>query len=167
MRTIATRLALALGLVAGAAGQAGAGLMTFAASGTFAEGGALGGTVTIDTTTGALTAVDLMATVTHTFRFTTNIGGVPDYAGSGLFVIVADDPSGGYPIGLFGLPVSSLVGYAGGPISGASTIFFPDGSTVGLTNGNLAPVPEPSGIVLAGLGIVGLVIGHARRRRRA
>ncbi len=53
--------AAVLGLMAGAAAPARAGLIsTFTAEGTFQDGATLGGTLTIDTTTGVVTAANLL-----------------------------------------------------------------------------------------------------------
>jgi hypothetical protein len=112
--------------------------IVFRAAGQISGGGTLGGTVTIDTATGNVLTADLSVIVNQTFLFSTNVGGIPNYANSGLFVIAADDSQGGYPVALMGLAESSLVGYDGGPISPASNIAFANGEYFVLTSGNLA-----------------------------
>src|ERR1700678_1308438 len=97
-----------------------ASVITFNATGETANDSTLSGTVTIDTVAGTVTAVDL--TMSGTFSFTENI---LSYAipFDGQFVILADNvPSTPPWVDLF-LPVTTLVGYAGGDFcSGACPI---------------------------------------------
>jgi hypothetical protein len=145
------------------------------------EGAELTGTVTIDTIAGTLDAVDLtVQPVTFgQFGFTTM-----HYTSAGL-----GHPSGRTFIGstIIGgwanahleltLDVPTLVGYSGGPIKPTETVLnFWSGlyvkSTVetsqeryySLTSGSLSPlvVPEPSSIMLAAMGLVGIALWGPR-----
>src|SRR4051794_24508102 len=123
-----TQLVRVLCLAASAITPVLAAPIVFNASGNFPGGGTLSGTVTIDTTTGTVLSTDLSATVYQTFLFSTNVGGTPNYANSGLFVIAADY-AGGYPVALVGLPQTSLVNYAGGARSSKNkNIFYQRGN---------------------------------------
>ena len=141
-------------------------LSTFKASGTVNGGGPVGGTVTINTTTGELSAVSVTAVIPRTYALSAGVGGVPNYANSGLFVIVVNEAAGGYPIALLGLPVGNLVGYNGGALSGASDLIFQDGTVFGLVNGTLtAPVPEPA--TWTCFALAGSLAAVAKWRKRA
>lgn len=128
-------------------------IVTFGASGTFNNGNILSGTVIIDVTTGNVIRANFSATGPDPQTFNTNVSAVPNYAGSGLTVIVANSPTPSqYPILLLGLPVADLVGYNGGSISPASTYTRSDNSRVGLISGVLIASPEPSALALLTLG---------------
>ncbi len=111
----------------------------YAVSGTFTDGGTLGGTVTIDTTTGAVTAANITATIMETLNFSTNVGAIPDFPISGYTTIAADSVSpDAYPLILLAEHVSSFVGYNGGPIKQQSNIEYSDGRpTMFINSGNL------------------------------
>jgi len=137
---------------------------TFGATGTVA-GNPLSGNVNINITTGTVLSSTLTAIIPRTYKLSSNVGGVPNYAGSGLFAIIANEAAGGYPIAILGIAKDNLIGYTGGPISGASSFFLSDGTRFGLSAGSLTNVPEPSTfgcISLAG----GLMMLMARRRSR-
>jgi hypothetical protein len=141
-------------------------IVDFNADGSFVGGGALDGTVTVNITTGEVMAANLLATVTRSYHLSAGVGGIPNYGGiNGLFVIVANEERGGYPIGLFGLNETSLVGFDGGTIVGGSNISFEDGVQIALTSGTISPVPEASTLALVSLAGVGGILGYRRRAR--
>ena len=145
-------------------------ITTFDAAGMFASGSKLSGQLTIDTTTGVVTSVNLGVTGPDNLLFTT-IGGQS-----------ANTPTAGnYHLSLlsgsntfnFELPVGTLVGYTGGLIASTSNpessgntsaIFFGNTGTFDyLTSGSVAPTPEPSSVLLLGTGVLGMA-GVLRKR---
>lgn len=149
-------------LATGAALPSQANSITFSAAGQMSGGGTLSGTVTIDTASGTVVSADLSVIVNQSFLFSTNVGGIPNYANSGLYVIAADDSHGGYPVALIGLPESTLVGYDGGPISGASDIIFANGDLFLVTNGkfDLLSVSTVGTDTVGTFGATGTVAGN-------
>lgn len=114
--------------------------VVFNASATIQGGGSLSGTVTIDTATGTLLDIDLLASIQQTFVISANPGGIPNYANSGLYVITANT-NGGYPVAVVGLNETSLEEFDGGPIHPASTInFTTPGDYYAINSGNLTLV---------------------------
>ena len=99
---------------------------TFGATG-FVAGNPLAGSVRINVDRGEVLSSTVTAIIPRTYKLSSNIGGVPNYANSGLFAIVVNEAAGGYPIALLGLAENNLIGYTGGPISGASSSFWPMG----------------------------------------
>ena len=99
--------------------------IVFSAAGQISGGGTLGGTVTIDTATGDVVSADLSVTLNQTFLFSTNLGGIPNYANTGLYVIAANDSHGSYPVALIGLAESSLIGYEEVPFRPRAMLFSP------------------------------------------
>ncbi len=143
-------------------------VLTFYATGALSDGGTLGGTVTIDTTTGAVQSAALTALVPVTYTFSTNVGVLDNYQNSGISVIVADAPTSSfYPIILVGQTGHNLIGLAGGQIYPGSHIVFNDGTPqIFVTSGSLSQVPEPSSFALAGLALVSSVLRLRRRPGR-
>jgi hypothetical protein len=159
---------------------------TFLASGTFDDGSTLDGTLTIDVTTGDVTAADLMRYPTH--------GRVEQF--STVQDVLSQSPSAdgttiqlsvGYTPLYLDLIVfaPSLVGYQGGELASetdplsylvvdgsnsyvddAVSAYYSEGSVNLLQGSLIAPVPEPSTLVLSviGAGICALH-GWARHRR--
>jgi hypothetical protein len=117
MRSLMRRSLLAatvLGLLFGAAGRAVADPVTFQASGTFQSGVTLGGTLTIDTKLGNVTGADLTLSAPESAEFTI-------VENSSLLLsdwdIQVGNGASGNPIVEPDPPVTTLVGYSGGPLS--------------------------------------------------
>jgi hypothetical protein len=153
--------------------------VVFTAAGTTADGATLGGTVTIDTTAGTVTAanVTLGAPDTSTYTFI--------QAGTGpsapVYVIQLGTAASGNPrMGLL-VPGTTLVGYAGGALCSTSAlctdvtsyVFFGGDNPIDLTAGSLTPVPPPPSTpapptwALIGLAILLLAAFTAMSRGRA
>jgi hypothetical protein len=131
------------------------------------------GTVTIDTTTGVVEAIDL------------SFAGEPASASTGTLWDVYGTPpnafveineswiplDGYYDIEIV-LPVDTLVGYTGGSICTKAAPCY-DGSFSGFSygisqlasysSGQLTPTPEPASLILFGTGIPGLVVILCRK----
>jgi len=137
----------------------------FDASGSYQEGGTLSGNVTINTANGTVPAADLTAVLPILYTFSTQVGGVDNYANTGHFVIAADAPTPSfYPVLLLATAGPTAVNYAGGSLAGASVTFNDGSPQINLISGSLTPVPEPS--TSGGLGILLVLVGSARRRFR-
>ena len=183
MRTRYYVLGAVLGLVALIApGAVRADTIVFDASGTFAGGASLTGTVTIDTTNGLVTAESLATTgalVTGPFAGVSNQG---DTGTTPNYYYFFSNVESGYAIALV-FTQSTLVGYNGGTLCGFNgsancqaagsdfiTVLIPQaaGGDVDLTQGQLQPqsTPEPSSfsmLLTGGLGLLG--ISTLRRKR--
>jgi hypothetical protein len=132
------------------------------------------GTVTIDTTLGSVLSVDF---TTSSNPCTAYAGGDAEADPSGVYYLSATWIRGGSCyIGVnVVLPVASLVGYDGGPVCSdayscidgqSSNLIVGDaGRPIDLLDGELS-TPEPSGLVLLGTGMLGLLGGIAYRRRK-
>jgi len=162
MRMTFLKFLTLVGLAAGATLPAVASPLIFNAAGKISGGGSLSGTVTIDPATGSLVSADLSLTLIQTFVFSANVGGIPNYANSGLFVIAADDSAGGYPVALLGVQETSLVGYDGGPISPASDVIFGNGDVYTITSGkfDLLSVSPSGSNTIGTFGATGMVAGN-------
>jgi len=177
MRTSLTVLIVvaALGLIAGVS-RADT-ISTFNASGTFQSGSTLSGTVTIDTTTGVVTAVDLTASSPDSLNFTFIQVQIPNSTDNGDFFLQTAPAAVGLPNLDFALPDSFLVGYVGGSIGSldqpangyVSDVFyqFTPQVTDDLVSGNLTATPLPSSAWM-GLGLLGVLFaGSSLIRRRS
>lgn len=148
----------------------------------------LAGTVTVDTTAGYV--VDATVNITGAYAegpYTYDYA-IDGPSGQGVappnpyFIVVADKSTG--DLGDILIPVTSLVGYSGGPLCGTvnaisacsgTTMVFDDASIFGqiqyLDNGKLTPAvaaAEPETVVLLATGLLCLVgVGAARRKRLA
>lgn len=157
MRRLAFGLAVIGTLIGGlAAGSARADVITtFNATGTFADGATLSGTVTIDSTTGVMTAADLGISAPDNLTLTNLYFQEANYPLSGIYEgAVNAGPT--YPVLIFGMPVSTLDGYDGGDLlstsqttSGYTSALYLSSTDINpLSQGTLSPVPEPSSIVV-------------------
>jgi hypothetical protein len=146
----------------------------FQADGLFGDGSVLGGTLSIDTNIGTVTASDLTIGAAGTFSTIVLQGNF----GPGLgYSVVADNAAGTEEFS-FGLLTDSLVGYAGGDLCSDrsigcfSSIYYPisDPSTsTSLSSGSLvgpsAATPEPAFLFLCGAPFaMGLVCYNSRRK---
>jgi hypothetical protein len=133
-------------------------VVTFIASGTFVSGAPLGGTVTIDTTRGAILSADLTVGGPDNFTFNKLLSQTVNGNTDTLYF---DD---GNPSDILQLDLhgdTSLVGFDGNlNVTGAAEV----GSTFDqLDTGELVAVPEPAGLGLLVFGATSLL----KRRRRA
>jgi hypothetical protein len=169
-------VALALATAIGFGTQANA--TTFFASGTFADGAVLGGTLSVDTTLGTITSSNLSVSVPDAFTFI-NIVGQGDNPAP-LFYSVTDRNAANTEDFDFGLPLHSLIGYAGGPFCSnatapactASNLFDLTTSTAGavLSAGELSLTPVPVPLIGRGLPVLlafgGILFGAKLLERR-
>jgi hypothetical protein len=135
----------------------------FTFSGTFQDGSILGGTLTINTATGAIDGVNLTIGASS---FTFQQGPLITIGGESFAQFTTTSfPS--FPILDVFFPVSSLVGYAGGQLCISPTVgaclnptqFGSNGTVAFLTQGTSSTgssVPEPSSLLLLTGGLVGL-----------
>jgi hypothetical protein len=146
-------------------------ITTFEATGTFADTSLLSGTVTIDTTTDGLLAIDLNIGTPASLAFTTTTGDLL-YSNDGELVLLAFGTNSTL---VLDVPVPSLVDYTSGPLgtSAANThTYYAAGTSeytpIDLTSGDLTAVsaPEPASITLLASGILAAGGFHFVRRRR-
>jgi hypothetical protein len=169
---------IVLGLIVGVAGSARADLI-FNATGTFDNGAQLSGTVTIDTVMGVVTSANLLVSgpglADLTFDVLESQG--TDLPHPGYFFNMLQTSGTEIPflfLGLFNTAdhnPPNLVDYPGGPFILAHPPFFGLGSEYFdtqdhlLISGSLTPVPEPSSLMIVGLGGA-LALGYAWCCRR-
>ena len=150
-------------------------IATFEAAGKFLSGASLDGTLTIDATTGTVTAVDLTVGTPEDLAFATTAfltsGYIPGY--QGYLLGFANGPLGD-DLALL-LSAASLVGYTGGaidsqsapsPTGSTSGVQHPDGGSDPLQTGSLTPVPEPADIALFATALLGFGVVARRGRPR-
>jgi hypothetical protein len=188
MKTTTYALAIALGLVALVAPRAvWADPIVFSTSGTFNGGSIIGastlsGTVTIDTTAGLVTAVDLSTTGTLvTGPYNTIMQQGPNTIFTPAYFTVGLNDAAGDFMGLV-IATTTLVGFTGGPLCGGSecpttlpgflvSAVVPAGSvdSTELVSGSLSPIstPESSSELLLGIGLLVLgMVGITLHRKR-
>jgi hypothetical protein len=171
--------AAVLGLMAEAAAPARADTsLVFNAAGTFADGATLGGTLTIDTSIGTVTAAIL--TVGPSDSLTLETIQLQTFIGFGTYKILVGESTnpGDTPYLVIFLPTSSLTGYTGGVIDSTTSIGASNISLVKrnpmspgdtLTTGGLSvAVPEPNTLLVACMGgVCAIAYGVAKKRRAA
>jgi hypothetical protein len=168
--------ALAMALALSAAPVRADVIKIFEANGVFEDGVKLGGTLTIDVTTGDVTAANLLlgepisAAVTEPGETGGTSGGFAQpFSSLG--------PGNPFPVITLLFTTPSLVGYSGGPLvslamlqGGFASTYVPGGDTFALASGTLTPdtltVPEPSTWALMLMGFTGLGFAGYRASRR-
>jgi len=148
----------------------------FQATGLFTDGSTLGGTLTIDTNVGTVTASDL--TISGAGTFSTLVFQF-NYGAPAFYSVIADNTAGTEEFS-FGLLADSLVGYTGGDFCGdsnggscLSSVFYPTSdpsNQVSLSNGSLTGTsgvaPEPAALSFLGTAFaVGLMFHYGSRKR--
>ena len=151
----------------------------FNVTGTFNDGATLSGTITINTTAGMVTALDLTTTETGAMGPYTGIGGQGGTGTAPNYYYVFTNMSG-YSLDLY-FPVSTLVGYAGSSLCGlaapcdydttgelSSSLTSGQQFIDGLQSGAVAAVPEidPRNTTSALTLLVGAVLVIRGRRRK-
>jgi hypothetical protein len=136
------------------------------------------GTVTVDTTTGVIDAIDLSFAPAAASTFTPftqsgATGPAPDN-----FVYINESWSSGdgyYDVSIV-LPVDTLAGYAGGlicstenpcPNGETSGFSFGDSEEYAYTSGSLELSPEPSSLILMFTGALGMCVVLRRKKARS
>ena len=161
-------------------------IRTFNVSGSFQDGASLGGTITIDVTTGNITgaALDLGSPIGASI--TTGNQTTAQYTqGATAVRYQSTIPSSATALGgdtlNLDFATTSLIGYSGGALYSTTdpgTVLqeIPYGSTIAdqygiihtqLVSGAVSAVPEPSGLAPLAAGLFGLGLIARRKRRHA
>ncbi len=178
--------AAVFGLMSGAAAPARADIITtFTAEGTFVDGATLGGTLTIDTTIGMVTAANLMVGAPYSLTLATVQNQTDPPPPPTYYFVTVGATAAGFPYIDLIFPVSSLVAYAGGELlstttfgqpgvggGGYSALYTLIGTTPqvdDLSTGSLSvAVPEPNTLLVACMGgVCAIAYGVAKKRRAA
>jgi hypothetical protein len=127
---------------------------TFTASGSFSDGATLSGNVVIDVTAGAVVQAGTSLSATAPLSLSGFTFDLSASSQGAEYILVTDNaPHSAFDITL-DIPVSTLVGYAGGSVSGGAN----GGTSAALTSGSLtAATPEPTSVVLVGSAMLGLL----------
>ncbi len=172
MRTLLAVTTLAL--LAVASNTAYGSSITLNVNGTLVDGAVLGGTMTIDQNSGLITAIDLTLGRPDTGTFDVFAGQFATGSVIDTGATLTGQSAGSYPGITLLLPVTSLVGYTGGPLcsvnalcngsetSGLLQNATDEGNSLHhLNTGSLTPmptsIPEPASLALLGFGIATLV----------
>jgi hypothetical protein len=151
-----------------------AGPITFIASGALQDTSVLSGTVTIDTTLGTVTALNLSLSSPDSVTVSTAAAFGPSGI-SGVLEIVGSN-GGSFPDLTLLVPTASFVGYTGGGLCIVGSVscmndpsFFLTGPSIGSSFTTLSltesGVPEPASMALVGGGV--LALAAFRRRKLA
>ncbi len=150
-------------------------LTVFDATGTFASGSTLSGTITIDTTNGVLESSSLIVSAPDSLNFSFIQS---QFANPSIYVLQFGTAASGLPSLVLGVSVSDLVGFTGGAFGsvqnrvpgGVSNIAFDTRADLlsvgGLSVASPQPIaatPEPATLALLATGLAG-VAGSVRRR---
>jgi hypothetical protein len=168
--------ALAMALALGAAPVRADVTKVFEANGVFEDGVKLGGTLTIDVTTGDVTAANLLLGEPISAEVT-GLGGTGGDSGGFAQQFFSLGPGNPFPVITLLFTTPSLVGYSGGPLAslamlegGFASTYVPGGDTVVLASGALTSdtltVPEPSTWAMMLVGFAGLGFPGYRASRR-
>jgi PEP-CTERM motif len=164
--------ALAMALALGAAPVRADVIRVFEANGVFDDGVKLGGTVTIDVTTGDVTSANLLLSEPVSAEVT-GLGNSGESGGGFAKQFTSVGSGGPFPLIVLLFTTPSLVGYGGGPLASSA---MPQGGfsseyglspdePVGLASGTLT-VPEPSTWAMMLMGFAGLGFAGYRASRR-
>jgi PEP-CTERM motif len=170
--------ALAMAMAMGAPPARADVIRVFEATGVFDDGVKLGGTLTIDVTTGNVTAADLLLGEPISAEVT-GLGGKGVNGGGFSQMFLSLGPASPLPLITLGFLTPSLVAYGGGPLASdaapqgalVSTYAPPSGAEfVDLASGTLTSstltVPEPSTWSMMLMGFAGLGFAGYRASRK-
>ena len=139
--------------------------LIFNANGIFADGALMSGTITIDTTAGAATAVNINVTAPDAL----NLAFIQfqNVVTPTAYELQLGATSVGLPNLDLALPTSGsvnpLIGYTGGSLTTASDLRFSSTHVIVLSSGSFTLVPEPAPFALMGLGLSGVALFGLRR----
>ncbi len=146
-------------------------ISVFDVSGSLSDGAVLGGTFTVDTSSGSVTNSHITAGSPDSYTFTSIVYEINNYGGSGSTLIFDATSSGGAELN-FNLD-TSLVNFTGGYAYGGN-IYYPGSGSYGADINSLtfslpapSPTPEPSSLALLATGALTLAGSVRRLRRRA